>query len=73
MINSSVSIIIVHWNTPDVLKAQLKLLCGFEGEIIVVDNNSADNVDWIKNEFSKVKFIQNKINHGYAFACNQGA
>ncbi len=43
------------------------------GEVIVVDNCSADNsIAWIKRDFPVVQFIANRENRGFAKACNQG-
>jgi GT2 family glycosyltransferase len=43
-----------------------------DGEIIVVDNNSSDgSCDLFKNCFSKITFIWNKTNVGFAKANNQ--
>lgn len=68
------SIIIIHWNTPQALEKQLNNLgLNKDIEIIVVDNNSTHKLDKIKEKFIYVKFVENTINHGYAFACNQGA
>lgn len=68
-----ISIIIVHWNTPDLLHQQLKMLINDNNlQIIIVNNASEQSVDWIKKDFPQVELIQNKFNRGYAFACNQG-
>jgi len=43
-----------------------------DGEIIVVDNNSSDgSCDFFKNRFSKIAFVWNKTNVGFAKANNQ--
>ena len=43
-----------------------------DGEIIVVDNNSADgSFDFFKNRFREIRFIWNKTNVGFAKANNQ--
>ncbi len=69
-----VSIVIVHWNTPDSLRKLLALLRKSDAlQIIVVDNHSKKNVSWVKDKNMSVALIQNKINKGYAAACNQGA
>lgn len=80
------SVIIVHWNTPEVLRAQsLKLRAYKDIEIILIDNNSTDeNRKKIKNykpPFDSAqgkqnlgyRIIYNKSNVGFAKACNQGA
>jgi GT2 family glycosyltransferase len=46
---------------------------GAQAEIIVVDNNSADNsIAYLQPLFPPVNFIANKENLGFAKACNQG-
>src|SRR3989338_3057677 len=67
------TIIIVHWNTAELLKKCLAILSKTKTiQIIVIDNLSNKPLDWIKKEFPSVELIENKINRGYAFACNQG-
>lgn len=70
----NVSIIIIHWNTPELLRKQLISLTSNikTSELIVIDNASKESLDWINKDFSQVQLIQNKLNRGYAFACNQG-
>ena len=44
-----------------------------QAEILVVDNNSTDNsLEYLTPRFSRVRFIANKENLGFAKACNQG-
>ena len=44
-----------------------------QAEIIVVDNNSADNsISYLTPKFPAVRFIANKENSGFAKGCNQG-
>lgn len=71
---NKISVVIVHWNTPEFLKKQLQGLYKFllNLEIIVVDNASNTSLSWMKREFPSIILIQNKLNRGYAFACNQG-
>lgn len=46
---------------------------GMPGEIIVVDNNSADkSMEYLVPKFPAVRFIANNENLGFAKACNQG-
>jgi GT2 family glycosyltransferase len=71
------SIIIVSWNVKEKIKENLQALYKSKGdfsfEIIVVDNNSADDtVAMIRQEFSQVKVIINQENLGFAKANNQG-
>lgn len=71
--NSQISIIIVHWNTPELLKKQLKLLTKDKNlRVIVVDNAPDASIDWVESKFPSVTLIKNKLNRGFAFACNQG-
>jgi len=56
-----VSIIIVSWNTKQLLKNCLKSLKGMAVEIIVVDNGSTDgSLAMVAKEFPQVKLIKNK-------------
>jgi len=71
------SIIIVNWNTRDILKQTINSVIAettlFMHEIIVVDNNSNDgSVEMIKKEFPNVILIENKINEGFAKGNNRG-
>ena len=65
-----VSVIIVHWNTPDILKRQLsKLRPSSQIEVIVVDNNS-DRLPTVKSPYRLVRCSEN---NGFASGCNRGA
>lgn len=65
------SIIIVNYNTKDLLKQCLKSVIGYE--IIVVDNASTDgSVEMVEKEFPQVRLVKNKKNLGFAKANNQG-
>ncbi len=71
------SIIIVNYNVKYFLEQCLysvqKAIAGIQAEVIVVDNNSADeSVAYLQNIFPRVIFISNKENAGYAKANNQG-
>ncbi|HPS55499.1 MAG TPA: glycosyltransferase [Sedimentisphaerales bacterium] len=71
------SIIIVSWNVQHDLVNCIKSILdnppSYDFEIIVVDNNSADNtVKTVKNLFPDVILVDNKINLGFAAANNQG-
>jgi len=73
-----ISIIIVNYNTKELLKNCLKSIfkttLGFSSEMIVIDNNSSDHSqEMIKKSFPKVKLIEMKKNVGFAQANNQGA
>lgn len=71
------SIIIVNYNTRDLLKACLDSIYGSKGnavyEIIVSDNNSSDgSIEMLRNDFNDVVVIENEDNLGFAKACNRG-
>jgi GT2 family glycosyltransferase len=72
-----VSIIIVNWNTKDLLQNCLRSTLEQAGdvdyEIVVVDNASSDgSAEMVKQIFPQVKLIENTENHGFAAANNQG-
>jgi len=68
-----VSIIILSWNTKQLLRNCLKSLKGMVVEIIVVDNGSTDGSPaMVAKEFPQVKLIRNKKNLGFGAANNQG-
>lgn len=74
--NMDLSIIIVSWNTGDLLKKCLQSIyqnqAGLSIEIFVVDNNSSDEtVAMIRKEFPLIKLIVNDKNLGFAQANNQ--
>lgn len=58
----------MNYKLADLIKYQLRELMsyqfGFESEIIVVDNDSRDNIDIVMKEFENVKFIQTGMNRG---------
>ena len=63
-------------NTKDYLKDCLssifKSITELNFEVIVVDNNSADeSVEMVKEKFPQVRLIENKENLGFAKANNQ--
>lgn len=70
------SVIVVNWNTRELLRACLASVkrhtTGLEYELIVVDNGSADGSPAIvREEFPEVALIENKDNRGFAAANNQ--
>jgi GT2 family glycosyltransferase len=72
-----VSIVIVSWNTRDILRDCLASIFaetrGVRFEVIVVDNASSDDsVEMIRCEFPEVTLIGNCDNRGFAAANNQG-
>lgn len=73
----NLSIIIVNWNTRELLHQCLESIYNSSNnndfEIIVVDNASTDgSIEMIKHTFPQVKLIHNKSNKGFAAANNQG-
>jgi GT2 family glycosyltransferase len=71
-----VSIIIVNWNTKDLLRDCLRSIYSntpcLEFDVFVVDNFSSDgSVDMIESEFPQVNLIKNGQNLGYSKANNQ--
>jgi GT2 family glycosyltransferase len=72
---ATMSIIIVNWNTRDLLLQCLRSIMSqvaqYSGEIIVVDNASEDDsVDAVRREFPNVVLIVNQQNLGFARANN---
>lgn len=72
-----VSIIIISFNTKDLLRDCLTSIFNQAGDVdckvIVVDNASIDgSPEMVKNAFPQVTLIENLTNRGYAAACNQG-
>jgi len=71
------SVIIVSYNVRYFLEKCLvsvfKAMEGLAGEVIVVDNDSADGSDtMVHSLFPQVQLIANHENLGFAKACNQG-
>ena len=72
-----VSIVVVNWNTRELVCNCLKSIFEQAGrinyEVIVVDNGSSDDsVQEVERRFPGVQVIANVTNRGYAAACNQG-
>jgi GT2 family glycosyltransferase len=70
------SVIIVNWNTKELLKSCLdsfyREMKEFTSEIFVVDNSSSDgSAEMVKKEFPEVILIENIKNVGFAKANNQ--
>ena len=71
-----ITIVIVSFRVKHFLEQTIRsaqeALKGLSGEIIVVDNNSADDtMPYVKPKFPGVTFIENKENVGFARANNQ--
>jgi GT2 family glycosyltransferase len=74
--NPTISIIIVNWNTVDMvcacLDSVLANLGNLDAEIFLVDNASSDgSVERIRKDYTTVKLIANSSNLGFAAANNQ--
>ena len=72
-----VSIVIVNWNTRELLGKCIRSVYENAGdadcEIIVVDNASSDkSVEMVRCEFPQVAVVSNSVNTGYAAGVNQG-
>jgi N-acetylglucosaminyl-diphospho-decaprenol L-rhamnosyltransferase len=69
-------IVIVNWNTRDLLRDCLKSVAASEGvsyRVVVVDNASSDgSADMVRREYPHVTLIANGDNRGYPAANNQG-
>jgi hypothetical protein len=71
------SIIIVNFNVKTLLKKCLKSIFDLQTvlkyEVIVIDNHSEDQSrEMVKEDFPKVRLIENQENVGFSSACNQG-
>ena len=71
-----ISIIIVNWNTRDLLKSclesVLETIHDISYEIIVVDNASQDgSVAMLQEKYPEIRLIQNEQNRGFGAANNQ--
>lgn len=68
------SVIIIHWQTPELLESQLRHLSPTsESEVIVVDNNTLTDQQHWKEKFPTTTFIFLDKNYGFATAGNRGA
>ncbi len=73
---TSISVILVSYNTLEMTKVALKLLLEsinpFKMDIFIIDNNSNDqSAEMIRNEFPEITLIENKKNVGFGRANNQ--
>ena len=68
-----ISIVVLSWNTKDLLKKCLKSI-PFYAEVIIVDNGSKDGTVHFLNslKWPNLKIIKNKKNLGFAKGNNQG-
>jgi GT2 family glycosyltransferase len=75
--NVDVSIVIVNYKTPDLLKACVQSIVSqtrdLSYEIIIVDNHSEDESEYlIKSIYPEVRWINSGYNAGFARANNLG-
>tara|TARA_B100001750_G_C15513456_1_gene605287 strand:- start:94 stop:933 length:840 start_codon:yes stop_codon:yes gene_type:complete len=68
------SIIIIHYKNKQRLTTCLNSINKIElnKEIIIIDNNSNDNIEDSLKTYNNVIYIQNKTNLGFSRGCNQG-
>jgi GT2 family glycosyltransferase len=72
------SVVIVNWNTRELLRRCLDAVAvasgALESEVIVVDNGSVDgSAELVAMRYPSVQLLRNADNRGYAIATNQGA
>lgn len=72
----AVSIVVVSWNTRELLRRCLASLreeiAGIDAEVFVVDNASADgSADMVEEQYPEFRLIRNAENLGFAKANNQ--
>jgi GT2 family glycosyltransferase len=77
MSRPTISIVIVNWNTREILRDCLRTVYAqtreVAFEVIVVDNASTDgSVEMIRTEFPQALLLANSANRGFAAANNQG-
>jgi len=75
--NIDLSIVISNYNTRELLKktlvSSIKSTKNIRTEIIVIDDASSDkSAEMVKNEFPKLKLVQNITNKGYSKSYNIG-
>lgn len=75
--SAELSIIIVSWNTREILEATLSRLPaateGLDWEVLVVDNASSDgSAEMVAKDFPNIELIRNTTNEGFGRACNRG-
>lgn len=75
----TLSIIIVNWNTKELIKKCIESIFNttqqdeLNYEVIVIDNGSAEgSLEYLQSLGNKIVLISNETNRGYAAACNQG-
>lgn len=74
---ADLGIVILNWNTRDLLRRCLQTVLASDGiagfRIVVVDNASTDgSADMLRREFPQVELIANPVNSGYPAGNNLG-
>jgi len=73
MNNRDLTIIIVTFNSAEIIDKCLKSFDNSKYDVFVIDNNSSDNtIEIVKNSFGLVKVIENSKNLGFGRANNIG-
>lgn len=72
-----VGIVILNWNTKDLLRKCLETVFASEGDfsysVVVVDNASTDgSAEMVRTEFPQAQLIASEINGGYPYGNNLG-
>ncbi|WP_163833049.1 glycosyltransferase family 2 protein [Spartinivicinus ruber] len=74
--NANLSIVIVNYNSGELLSTAISICISQAAEVIVVDNASSDGsialCSVYVNQYSSLKIIYNDVNLGFAAACNIG-
>lgn len=71
MVEPSVTVVVVSYNTKELLRRCLESVVGYPA--IVVDNASADgSADMVESEFPAVSLVRNRCNRGFGAANNVG-
>src|SRR4030042_4213601 len=74
---TKVGLVILHFNKPDLTEACLESVRqletkGFKIEVIVVNNNPLEKIDFLKKKFPEFIFLKTSKNLGYAGGNNFG-
>lgn len=72
-----VAIVILNWNTRDLLKRCLETVAAAQGKlaykVVVVDNASSDgSAEMVRHDFPDVHLIESPVNGGYPYGNNLG-
>jgi GT2 family glycosyltransferase len=75
--NIDLGIVILNWNTRDLLRRCLETVYGSEGDftfqVVVVDNASTDDsADMVRSTFPQAQVIVSETNGGYSYGNNLG-